>query len=55
MVDTVERDDLREHHSSAEQSEDHTESETTQDDRNHDNKPRRRGPLFVLGIVEVLA
>jgi membrane fusion protein, multidrug efflux system len=37
-----------------EQSEDHTESETTQEGRNHDNKPRRRWPLFVLGIVVVL-
>ena len=29
-------------------------SETTQEDRDHDNKPRRRWPLFVLGIVVVL-
>ena len=45
MVDTVERDDLREHRSSAEQSEDQNGSEAIQEDRDHDNKPRRRWPL----------
>ena len=34
--------------------EDHTESGTTQENRNHDNKPRRPWPLLVLGIVIVL-
>ncbi len=54
MVDTVERDDLREHRSSAERSEDQNGSEATQEDRAHGNKARRRWPLIILGIIVVL-
>jgi membrane fusion protein (multidrug efflux system) len=54
LADTVERDDLRKHRTRAEQSEEQSDTQTTQENRDQDNKPRRRWPLFVLGIAIVL-